>query len=117
MKVTNAKELDFYSIYVNSRGEKEIHVYGYSYYGDNWIMADACFFILKLADFIEGVNDSEDYVNNMYSEVKQYEEDFSEEETVEHINSYFDGSPADYYLPFSEIIMETPCGNYVNQWA
>ena len=111
-KATEPEELDFYSIYKRNE-KKEIHVFGYTYYGDKWNSLEVCWFIEELADFIKHLQNDEEYVNTMYSELKQYQQDFSDEETVNCINHYFDGEPADYRLPFSEITMETPCGNYV----
>lgn len=116
LKVKSPRSLDFYSIYLNDKGEKEIHVYGYTYFGDNWVVADVCWFIQRLTDFVNDMKNDADHINNCYSELKQYEKDCSFDETVERINSYFEGNGADYYLQFADITTETPCGNYVNEW-
>ena len=112
-KVTSPEEYDFYSIERDYKGEKQIHVFGFTYFGDHWISAESCWFIEPLSEFVEHVKENENYVNEMYGEFKQYQYDLSEEEATDCINKYFDGKCADYILPFTEITMETPCGNYV----
>lgn len=114
-KVKSPEELDFYSIYLNEDGEKEIQIHGYTYYGDHWIFSDIGWFTQRLEDFVNDMKEDSDYINNCYSEAKQYEEDLSSRRMVNLINSYFDGEKPDYYLQFSDITMETPCGNYANQ--
>lgn len=113
-KVKEYQDLDFYSIETNSAGVKQIHIFGFTYYGDdNPNYVDVCSFIEDLDSFICHVADDESYVDSELSVRKQYVEVFTEEEIVEIINQYFDGRPADYILNYSEITMNTPCGNYV----
>ena len=78
-----------------------------------WRLVEPCFVIVPVAEFIEGVKGSEDYVDGLISEAKQYIEDLDEQGVVECINEYFNGQPADYRLGYGEITEDTPCGNYV----
>lgn len=125
-KVTKPLELDFYSI-SEVDGIKVIHIFGYSYKSDSmefvskqnpdgvyWANMECCWFIEPLEEFIQNLRADYNYVNDAYCEVKQYQSDNNDEQMVNIINHYFDGKPADAYLAFEEITMDTPCGNYVN---
>ena len=115
-KVTKPEEFDFYSIELDDNGEKQIHILGYIYRNDSddfWELLEPCWFIVPLAEFIKNLKENEDYVNEQYSEYKQYITDMTEEEMVDTINNYFGNQP-EYHLGFSEITMDTPCGDYVN---
>ena len=117
-KVTEPMELELYSIEPDGRGGKQIHVLGYLYtegkdYGEGvWRNVEFTFFIEPLEDFIRHYAENEDYVTNHAADLNQYIEDCTDEEVVEIINHYFDGHPADYCLHYSEITMDTPCGDY-----
>lgn len=114
-KLTEPEELDFYSIELDHNGKKQVHVSGYVY-GDTddeyWRYVEVCFFIEPLEEFIKHVAEDSDYVFKMMGEHKNYIDDLTEKEVVETINNYF-GHPADYYLHYSEITIDTPCGDYV----
>ena len=111
--VTKPCSLDFYSIFEED-GVKYIHVHGYTYGSDGyWANMECCWFIERLDDFIAHTKENEDYADEVYSDLKQYQGDHTAEEIVDIINHYFDGNCADAFLDFSEITMDTPCGNYV----
>ena len=126
-KVTKPLALDFYSI-SEDNGVKFIHVNGYSYKSDSmeyvseenpdgtyWANMECCWFIEQLEEFIKKLHENENYIDDTYCDLNQYQGDHSENEMVDIINHYFDGKPADFYLPFGEITMDTPCGNYVSK--
>ena len=123
--LTKPQELDFFTIYEQD-GIKYIHIFGYSYKSDSneyvsesnpdgiyWANMECCWFIFPLAEFITNLKENENFVDDTYCELNQYQGDLTAEEMTNTINSYFDGSPADAYLGFEEITMNTPCGNYV----
>ena len=111
--ITQPKELDFFSIY-EENGIKYIHVFGYSYESDTyWANMECCGFLFPLAEFIKRSAENPDFMNDTYREVPQYQDDLTADEMVQTINTYFNGRPADAYLPFGEITMETVCGDYV----
>lgn len=117
-KVTEPAELEFFSIDPDGNGGKEIHIFGYTYDSDNdegdgsWRNVEFTFCIIPLKEFIENLEENEDYIDKIESEIKQYIGDCTEEEVVEYINNYFDGKPADCTLTYGEITEDTPCGNY-----
>lgn len=117
-KVTDPKELEFFSIDPDGNGGKEIHIGGYIYASDidegegYWRNVEFTFCIIPLDEFIKNVKEDEDYIGILESEIKQYIVDCTEEEVVEYINNYFNGKPADYTLTYEEITEDTPCGNY-----
>lgn len=117
-QVTEPMELEFYSIDPDGKGGKEIHIGGFLYtngedYGEGaWRIVDYSFFIEPLEEFIRHYAEEENYVDNTASGLKQYIGDKTDEEAVKIINNYFDGHPADYVLHYSDITIDTPCGNY-----
>lgn len=125
-KVKKPVALDFYSIYEDG-GVKYIHIFGYSYKsssmeyvskknpnGTYWANMECCWFIEKVEDFIQHLKTNENHIDDTYAELKQYQGDYTPKEMANIINHYFNGKPADFYLSFEEITMDTPCGNYVN---
>jgi hypothetical protein len=117
-RVTEPKELEFFSIEEDYTGKKQIHIGGYLYESDTdegegyWRNVEFTFCIIPLEEFIKNLQEDENYISNIESEVKQYIGDHTDEEVVEIINNYFDGNPADYTLHYGEITEDTPCGNY-----
>ena len=123
--LTAPEELDFFSIF-EDMGVKYIHIFGYSYKSDSneyvsednpngiyWANMECCWFIEPLAEFIAHLKENENYVDDTYCELNQYQGDLTAEEMTDTINHYFDGHCADAYLTFEEITMDTPCGDYV----
>lgn len=123
--LTAPEELDFFSIF-EDMGVKYIHIFGYSYKSDSmeyvseenpdgiyWANMECCWFIEPLSEFIANLKENENYVDDTYCELKQYQGDFTPQEMTDTINHYFDGHCADAYLTFEEITMDTPCGDYV----
>lgn len=125
--LTAPEELDFYTIFEDF-GIKYIHIFGYSYKSSNydyktednpdgtyWANMECCRFIEPLAEFIAHLKENENYVDDTYCELNQYQDDLTAEQMTDTINHYFDGHCADAYLGFEEITMDTPCGNYVKE--
>lgn len=117
--VTEPHELEFYSIEDDGKGGKQIHVLGYLYIGDEdhgngvWRNVEYTGFIEPLNDFISKYQADSDYVDIVASELKQYIGDCTDSQVVDIINHYFCNHPADYYLHYSKITIDTPIGNYV----
>lgn len=124
--VTKPFEGDFYTIY-EKYGVKYIHINGYVFKSDStefitednpdgvyWASVECCWFIFPLAEFIANLKGNEDFVDDTYCELKQYQDDLTEKEMTDTINHYFDGHGADAYLSFGELTMDTPCGDYIN---
>ena len=113
------REAEFFSIEPDGNGGKQIHVFGYCYCtGDDdeeesWRNVEYTFFIEPLQDFIDRLQKNEDYVDTSACDVKQYIGDYSGEGIVNIINHYFDGHTANAELHYSEITMDTPCGDYI----
>ena len=119
-EVTEPKEVEFYSIEPDGQGGKQIHVWGYCYTeGDDqgegpWRNVEYTGFIEPLSEFIEHLKQNENYVDNHASELTQYIGDYYDEGIVDIINHYFNGYTADRELYYSEITIDTPCGDYVS---
>ena len=123
--LSKPEELDFYEI-SSVEGKKFIHIFGYTYKSDSneyvseenpngvyWANMECCWFIEPLEEFIANLKANENYVDDTYCELKQYQGDYTAETIVsEVINVYFDGKCPDYYLGFEDITMDTPCGTY-----
>ena len=137
-------EVEFFSIYTESDGTRYIHLRGYTYFvdggnpdfmtednpdGDYWANMEARYLEIPLDEFIReyealGENGN-DYVNELYEQARQYQDDYSPEEILDIINHYYgwgevvdgeyhrvsEGNP-DAFLYYSEVTMDTPDGNY-----
>lgn len=118
-QVTEPKEMEFFSIEDDGHGGKQIHILGYCYTegednGDGpWRNVEYTWFIEPLQEFIEHLKQDEDYVDNHASELTQYIGDHTDEEIVDIINHYFCGHTANAVLHYSDITIDTPCGDYV----
>jgi len=117
-QVTEPKEMEFFSIACNEGGIKYIHVWGYCYCGDDdgngpWRHVEYTGFIEPLQEFIEHLQAEENYVDNHASELTQYIGDYQDDGIVDIINHYFNGETANDVLHYSEITIDTPCGDYV----
>lgn len=123
--LTEPESLDFFTIYEDN-GVKYIHIFGYSYEssseeyvsdknpdGTYWANMECCWFIDELSEFIANLKENENYVDDTYCELSQYQGDLTVKEMTDTINHYFDGHCPDAYLAFEEITMDTPCGDYV----
>ena len=117
-KVTEPMELEFFSIDPDGRGGRQIHIGGYLYTegednGDGeWRSVEYIGFIEPLEEFIKHYAETEGYVDDTAAELNQQIGDCTGKEVVDIINRYYNGHPADYVLHYSEITMDTPCGNY-----
>lgn len=117
-EVSEPEEMEFYSIEPDGKGGKQIHILGYTYASDNntkdyWRVAEGTFMIFPLQEFIDNLKQDEDHVNNLWCDAKQYEGDYTDEQVVDIINHYFNGHTANRRLHYSEITIDTPCGDYI----
>jgi len=118
-QVTEPKEMEFFSIEDDGHGGKQIHILGYCYTegednGDGpWRNVEYTFFIEPLQEFIDHLNAEENYVDNHASELTQYIGDYYDDGIVDIINHYFNGETANDVLHYSEITIDTPCGDYM----
>ena len=118
-QVTEPKEVEFFSIEHDGQGGKQIHVWGYTYTegednGDGpWRNVEYTGFIEPLQEFIDHLNAEENYVDNHASLLTQYIGDYTDEQVVDIINHYFNGHTANRRLHYSEITIDTPCGDYI----
>lgn len=113
--VKQPEAIDLYSIELDEFGKKQISILGFTYKGDNWKTIDVRGVCLPLEEFVDGMLTNEDYVNVLYDGCREYERDVTDEECVTAINHFFDGKPADYRLRFSDVDIDTPVGNYINE--
>lgn len=118
-RVTEPEEMEFYSIEPDGKGGKQIHVLGYCYtegddQGDGpWRNVEYTGFIEPLQEFIDHLKQNENYVDETAADVKQYIGDYTDEGMTDVINHYFDGHTANRRLHYSEITIDTPCGDYI----
>lgn len=118
-EVTKPMEVEFFSIEPDGHGGKQIHILGYTYTeGEDqgqgpWRNVEYTGFIESLQEFIDHLNENENYVDNYASELTQYIGDYYDNDIVDIINHYFNGHTANAWLHYSEITMDTPCGNYM----
>lgn len=133
--VTEPESLDFYEIYGSE--EKWIHIFGYCVPYEGWCshqdlgvsedtplwsFIDSSGLNMPLSEFLDGMKKHEgheypiDYIYiDLYGEADQYQDEKLEKDSVDLINQYFDGKPADYYLRFEDININTPVGHYVHK--
>lgn len=116
--VTTPFEGDFYTI-LEIDGVKHINILGYTYaypYDGEWADEITSRIAVPLAEFIDEYRKrGNEYVDELYEECPSYYVGYSIEAMVDRINKYFDGKPADAYLPFGQLDTLTPCGNYIRR--
>lgn len=117
-KLTKPEEFNFYDIYEDNNGVKNIHIFGYVYKGDeDWKNCEFSGFIEPLSEFIEHYKnysgDCGNYVDEGFCEYAMYEGDHSAEEILDIINNYHGKNAEVFILDFEDITEDTPCGNYV----
>ena len=112
-KLTSPKELDFFEI-CTINGEKYIHLFGYTYQSDiDWRNIECTGLLIPIAEFVRDYKENEEYINELYQSCTQYEGEYSSQEILDIINSYYNGNPPQFYLGFADITEDTPCGDYV----
>lgn len=119
--------VEFFSIFTDGKGQRFIHLHGYTYESDDyWANMEACGILVPLAEFISNYKGDKggDYINTLYEEAKQYQGDYDEQGIVEVINHYYrdivfsvdydngNGNP-DAYLDYGDITPDTPDGQYI----
>ena len=112
--VSQPEAIDLYAVEMDDLGQKHIQLLGYTYKGDGWKTIDVRGVCLPLSEFVEGMEQSEDYVQSLLEQSREYERDVTAEQCVVAINHFFDGEPADYRLRFEDVTIDTPVGNYIN---
>ena len=112
-KVTEPEAMEFYSIEPDGQGGKQIHVWGYCYTEGPWRNVEYTGFIEPLQEFIDHLKQNENYVDDTAADVKQYIGDYTDEGMADIINHYFCGHTANRRLHYSEITIDTPCGDYI----
>lgn len=115
IKLESPAELDFFTIEEHN-GKKSIHLFGYCYDGDDSFKFVEMYGLqMPIGDFVSSMKENVRFVDELYEDAKQGICDVHYEDAVDTINEYFNGNSADYYIDFSEITEETPCGNYVSK--
>ena len=109
---------DFYSV-EEIEGKKVVHIHGYVYDAGEGINNpdetyrnvnfSGCY--IPLDEFI-GL--SEDTINDFQSTCKQYVNDLTETGAKELMEIYYGTDCKEKELAYSELTLDTPCGDYVN---
>ena len=116
-QIANPVELDFYQIYTDHNGVTRIHLLGYMYRNesdDYWGNIECTGIDMPLAEFANHYTDIDEFVNECYEGCTQYQDDMDKWHALHTINHYFDGKNAQYFLPFNQVTINTPCGTYVS---
>lgn len=110
------QDRDYYSI-EDHDGVRMIHYLGWYYPHDSydrWVSIELSGAFMPLDKFVEFARrDRLDVLSDMAEVSTQYYHYLSEEEGEEEQAVYFNGSPG-IRLPFREVTIDTPCGDY---WA
>lgn len=125
-RIRKPLDADFFSIYEDNDGVKNIHVNGYSFKSDSaefisednpngiyWGHVEVCWFIMPLAEFVKNLKENENFVDDTYEVLKQYQEDLTATEMVNIINNYYNGYPPTYEACYGELTEDSPCGYYI----
>lgn len=113
--------VDFFSIEAGSPygyEENVVHILACLWRDyENIHLTEYTFLAIPVSEFIEGYKEGgEDFVSEIMSEVKQYEDDGFTPETANGIFAcYFGTNNGHKVLAYSEITLDTPMGNYVTE--
>lgn len=111
---------EIYAVVEDENGLKTVVVYGWFYFGDNWIWCStgypgACVF--EIGD----ITSDEDAFAQEVLEWDEYETDLPDEDSALYLFKNFakeylaeDGKDAPKPLPITEVSQITPCGLYIN---
>ena len=109
--------VNLYSI-VEEGGRKIVQLLGYTWnaWGTRgphcpWVYCEYRNYDMPIEEFVDHKDDP-DYFFNTGTAKYQAEQDCQAEDIVEILNGYFYGEGPDKFLPYSEVSIDTPCGNY-----
>ena len=112
-------DYNLFSIYTNNDGERFIHIHGYLWKNvdgmtPGWSITEGKFLIVPLDEFIENYQKVEDYMDLLWEETCQYQDDgMTKEEAEDIIMTYFNGKGPDAILPFENITNDIKDGHYL----
>lgn len=115
--ITKPLECDFYTIRMVDN-EKCISIKGLIMEDVDgvWICERYPLLIISLKSFLESPDCYEDAAYAAFNEINREElMCTADKQVVEFSNTFFDGETANAYLNYSELTMDTPCGNYVSK--
>ena len=109
-------ERDFYSVWTDAQGIKNITICGYFFSrdGGEWSSVEAVGIRMSLAEFVqEYASRGTEYTEELLQAARQYQEDYSSfDEAVTAYKEYFGGHPADACIPYGALTPTFPDGNY-----
>lgn len=112
------QDFELYEIYTDYEGKRIIHIFAYTYMGDDWRLTEGTGIIIPLDEFIANFTEQgEEYTDELWRETNQYDGAMSAAELVTTINGFFNGYPADAFLQYGDITPDTPDGNYIHQYC
>lgn len=118
LKLNDIIDCDLYSIEMYN-GKKVIHVNGYFYDScddeENPIRhVEACWCYMDIEELMRIADeDKQDMIDETFSLCNQYIDDLTEERAQNILDHYFNGNPPERLL-YSDITLDTPCGDYIN---
>ena len=121
MDILKYLECDFYTI-VEMGGKKMVHILGFVYCAEGSCTnnEDEIYRGVEVSDLYfpldEFLSMDKNEIWDIAGEHTQYIDDLTEEKTVEKMQQYFDGEPV-VEMPFGNLTMDTPEGNYVDYEA
>jgi hypothetical protein len=135
LKFKKPEECELFSV-IEEDGKKYVHVHGFIWeasgerdwkdreHGDGrtnekdgfWVLTEYARYLIPIKEFIEKVKNP-DYCFEVGTKYQQYDYDCTTKEMVEFMNTYFfdceGGHGANARLPYAEVTVDTPCGDYV----
>lgn len=117
--VTNPVECDMYTITMIDE-VKCICVKGQLFedVDHTWVCSKYPFLVMDLKNFMENRKEFDsDFIYAGYLDIddSRFFNDATDKKAVEFMNIFFNGETADAYLNYSELTIDTPCGNYVSK--
>lgn len=105
------------TIYPDKKPQKYIHIHGYIYQNDvGWSLVKCIWLMIPLKEFIKEYAERKgDYVNDLYEQARQCQNDpHDEKHILDIINNFYGRDSKPMTAEFSEITEDAPYGHYVH---
>lgn len=107
---------EMYNISTDHKGVKRIHILGWFWRSANnqWRLTEPCGIDMPLSEFIASYENDPNFLENLWQDARQLEADNNEKAAFVLMNTFFGGTGPEGNISYSELVPNTPDGNYIH---